>query len=234
MEWIKLYKKFQDWEWYKNSNTKCLFIHLLLNANWKDGKYQGHEIKRGSLVVGLNALSEQTGMTIQQIRTSLNHLLSTNEIVKKSTNKFSIITIVKYEDYQRDTREDNKQLTNKQQTTNKQLTTIEEYKNNRYIDIKEKINKKEKDFEELWKIYPNKKGKTNAYKKYLKTKVDDETIRQGILNYISYIKLKKIQPQFIKHGSTWFNEEAWNDDYSEVVENIEDKKARFEEMMKYR
>lgn len=101
-------------------------------------------------------------------------------------------------------------------------------------NLYKKTSKKEKDFEELWKIYPNKKGKTNAYKKYLKTKVDDETIRQGILNYISYIKLKKIQPQFIKHGSTWFNEEAWNDDYSEVVENIEDKKARFEEMMKYR
>jgi DNA-binding transcriptional ArsR family regulator len=97
-----------------------------------------------------------------------------------------------------------------------------------------KTNKKEKDFEELWKLYPNKKGKTNAYKKYLKVNIDDEIIKQGILNYVAYIKLKNIQPQFIKHGSTWFNQEGWNDDYSEVVENIEDKKARFEEMMKYR
>ena len=110
-------------------------------------------------------------------------------------------------------------------TSNNTINNTLEYK---------KTNKKEKDFEELWKLYPNKKGKTNAYKKYLKTKVDDETIRQGILNYVAYIKLKNIQPQFIKHGSTWFNQEGWNDDYSEVVENIEDKKARFEEMMKYR
>ena len=110
-------------------------------------------------------------------------------------------------------------------TSNNTINNTLEYK---------KTNKKEKDFEELWKLYPNKKGKINAYKKYLKVNIDDEIIKQGILNYVAYIKLKNIQPQFIKHGSTWFNQEGWNDDYSEVVENIEDKKARFEEMMKYR
>ena len=136
--------------------------------------------------------------------------------------------------------EQNKALTqSKDKCPDKCLTEIEieteleiEIKKDIYSD--KSLVRNEAMFNELWKLYPNKKGKTNAYKKYLKTKVDDETIKQGILNYIGYIKLKKIQPQFIKHGSTWFNEEAWNDDYSEVVENIEDKKARFEEMMKYR
>ena len=34
-----------------------------------------------------------------------------------------------------------------------------------------------------------------------------------MLNYLDYIKAKKIEPQFIKQGSTWFNGEHWNDEY---------------------
>lgn len=34
---IKLFRKFLDWGWYQDINTKVLFIHMLLKANWKDG-----------------------------------------------------------------------------------------------------------------------------------------------------------------------------------------------------
>lgn len=132
--WVKLFSKFMNWEWYKDSNTKDLFIHCLLKANWKDGRFEGVEIKRGSFVTSLKSLSEELGMTIQEIRTSLKHLISTNELTSKSTNKYRIITIVNYEMYQLVNKQPNTQLTNNQQSTNNQLTTIEEYKNNRIID----------------------------------------------------------------------------------------------------
>ena len=45
---IKLYRKFLDWEWYQDINTKVLFIHMLMKANWKDGKFMGTTIPRGS------------------------------------------------------------------------------------------------------------------------------------------------------------------------------------------
>ena len=34
------------------------------------------------------------------------------------------------------------------------------------------------------------------------------------LEYLKYINFEKINQQYIKHGSTWFNQECWNDDYS--------------------
>lgn len=139
-KWIKLHSKILNWEWYKVPNTRDLFIHLLLKANWKDGKFQGYDIPRGSLVTGRKQLAEETGMTEQEVRTALNHLKSTNEITIKATRKFSIITITKYEIYQMNNQVDNHPPTNNQPTTNQQLTTIEEYKN--IEDIISCINKK--------------------------------------------------------------------------------------------
>lgn len=136
--WIKLFSKFIDWEWYKDSNTMRLFIHCLLKANWKDGKFQGIDIPRGSFVTGRKQLAEELGISEQSIRTSINKLKSTNEITTKSTNKFTIITIVNYGKYQKKKEELTSEITNtstfNQPATNQQLTTIEEYKNNRILD----------------------------------------------------------------------------------------------------
>lgn len=110
-----------DWEWYRDQNTKALFIHCLLKANWKDGKFEGHDIPRGSFVTGRKKLAQELGLSEQEIRTALKHLISTNELTIKKTNKFSIISIVNYEMYQQ-----------ANQQANQQLTTIEEEKESIY------------------------------------------------------------------------------------------------------
>lgn len=73
------------------------------------------------------------------------------------------------------------------------------------------------EFEEVWKMYPRKQGKNNALKSYVKARtlgVSRETIIQGIQDYIRYIKFEGIKPQYIKMGSTWFNQSCWDDDYT--------------------
>ena len=74
------------------------------------------------------------------------------------------------------------------------------------------------EFECLWGQYPNKKGKTKALSKYTSlrknNKVTYEQVESGIKNYIFYIREKNIDLQYIKNGSTWFNQECWNDDYT--------------------
>lgn len=83
--------------------------------------------------------------------------------------------------------------------------------------IDNNVQKSEDDFERLWKLYPNKKGKINAYKSYLKAlkdKVTNEQIEDGINRYISYIKFEDVQPKYVKNGSTWFNQRCWDDDYT--------------------
>ena len=74
--YIKLFRKFEDWEWYKDTNTKSLFLHLLLSANHKDSKWQGIEIKRGQLITSIQHLVDELGndYTKQKIRTSLEKL----------------------------------------------------------------------------------------------------------------------------------------------------------------
>ena len=137
-------KKFERWEWYKDATTSRVFIHLLITTNFKPSKYKGHSLSAGQHVIGRKALAESLALSEQQIRTSLNKLKSTNEITIKATNKFSICTIVKWDEYQvkqpTKPQQINQQSTNNQPTSNQQVTTEEEVKN---IISKEIKNKKQ-------------------------------------------------------------------------------------------
>ena len=72
------------------------------------------------------------------------------------------------------------------------------------------------DFDSIWKEYPNKKGKAKAftaYKKAIKDGVDNQTIINGISYYKKEIEIKRTEPEYIAHGSTWFGQQRWEDDY---------------------
>lgn len=98
--YVKLFRKMVDWEWYGDPNTKAVFLHLLLTANYKRTKYKGVTLKPGQTVIGRKSLAEALGLSEQNIRTSLNRLKSTNEITIKATNRFSVVTIVNWDSYQ--------------------------------------------------------------------------------------------------------------------------------------
>tara|TARA_R110000823_G_scaffold42687_1_gene111650 strand:+ start:1689 stop:2372 length:684 start_codon:yes stop_codon:yes gene_type:complete len=116
---ITLQRQIIEWEWYDEANTFRLFIHILLKANHTNKTYRGTTVKRGTFLTGLDVLSKETGLSMQQIRTCLNRLKSTNEITIKTSSKGSIIQVVKYNDYQSLT----SKTTKEQQTNNKQTTT---------------------------------------------------------------------------------------------------------------
>lgn len=79
-------------------------------------------------------------------------------------------------------------------------------------------------FKEIWDIYPNKKGMQSAKRKFIKvvkSLKDAEIIKEGVTKYAYYCKTKQVQPQFIRHGSTFFNNESWLDDWtSDLPENV--------------
>lgn len=71
-------------------------------------------------------------------------------------------------------------------------------------------------FDNLWNQYPNKKGKPTAftaYKKAIKSGTTDDEILKGIENYKREIEIKRTDKQYIAHGSTWFNQKRWTDEY---------------------
>ena len=98
--YILLYRRFLEWEWYNDNNTKTVFIHCILKANHKDNKWRGKTIKRGSFFTSLNHLSKETNLTIKQLRTSLKKLENTKEIEQKGASDGTMITICKYDSYQ--------------------------------------------------------------------------------------------------------------------------------------
>lgn len=155
--WIKVHRKLVDWEWYNDINVKVVFLHLLLTANHKEKQWKGQTILRGQKLTSIEHLANDVGLTIQQTRTALKKLKSTHEITIKTTNKNTLITIEKFNNYQFEIDEDNKQnnkqfnnlITNNQQTNNKQITTNKNEKNDNNDNIKKEKNKKRKTFEEV-------------------------------------------------------------------------------------
>lgn len=75
-------------------------------------------------------------------------------------------------------------------------------------------------FDRLWELYPKKQGKKQAFESYKRAVRDgstDEEIEAGIKAYTEYAKNK--DSQFIKQGSTFFRQKAWEDDWK-PEENI--------------
>lgn len=137
---IALHRKLIDWEWYSDINTTRLFIHLLLTVNWEDKKWHGLIIKRGQIITSLPHLSEQTGLSIQNIRTSISNLKSTGELTDKVTNKFRLISIVKYDDYQQVFNKSTDKLTGKLTGNQQQLNKYNKTINNIFMSYKQNIN----------------------------------------------------------------------------------------------
>lgn len=98
--YIKIDRKILEWEWYGNVNTKVLFLHCLIKANWKDEEFEGKIIPKGSFATSISRLSEETMLTSQELRTAIFHLKSTGEINVESNNRYSVITVNNYRKYQ--------------------------------------------------------------------------------------------------------------------------------------
>ena len=60
----------------------------------------------------------------------------------------------------------------------------------------------------------DKKKACDAFKKARKIKkIPYETIQNGLYRYLRYLEQQETEEQFIMHGSTWFNQEKWQDEY---------------------
>lgn len=136
--WIKLFRKFKEWEWYQNSNVKNVFLEILLTANFEDRRWQGIEIKRGQLITSVSSLfyalnknPKKPDISTHQIRTALDKLKMTNELAIETSSNYTLITINKYNDYQQVANE----TANEWQTNGKRVATTKEYKNIRIKEI---------------------------------------------------------------------------------------------------
>ena len=140
--WVRFYRKSLNSSVWKNANIWTVWSWCLLKANHQDYKFpfnnQDILVKKGQFITGREkSHTDIPFLSIQNIRTALTYLKSTNRITIKSTNKFSLITVIKWEEYQYNNQQINQQtnqpLTNNSPTTNQQLTTNKNDKNDKNV-----------------------------------------------------------------------------------------------------
>ena len=141
---------------------------------------------------------------------------------------------------QRKKREEQKLLcsSNDCQTTNR---TTRPTTNTTTVALQNRIDKKredkninnnghstiEQEFERIWEDYPRKQGHKEAlaaFERSIKHGASIEDIHKGVLRYKEHIEKCKIEKQYIKQGSTYFKQEAWNDVYDDSAATAEPKK----------
>lgn len=228
---IQLHRKFLEWEWYDDHNTKIVFLHLLLKANYKPKKWRGEEIKRGQFITSTNTLSSDLQLSVQQIRTCLSKLESTGEINKQSTNKLTKITICKYDSYQSFENDDNKQITNKQQSNNNQITIKQQQHNKEIKKERNNINNNIEDKSSIvkaqsWNFYLDNWNEafkdsviskinkmTTSRKQHLKQRLKDRESNQTPEEVYSII-LNKIKASRFLNGD---NNTGWRCDFDWIL-----------------
>jgi hypothetical protein len=205
--WIKVFRSLLDWEWYKKPNMVHLFIHLLLSANHESKKWQGIEIKRGQLVTGRKSLSKATGISERSIRTCLEMLKTTSELTIKTTNKYSIITICKYEDYQELKSTSDQQ--SDQQKANKRPATDHKQE-------EEEVKEEKILFDHFWDSYHEitKRTKTDkeAAQKYWKKLKEPE--KEKAVEMIKPYFDSLSDTKYCKKARTYLADKNFNDEYT--------------------
>lgn len=186
----------------------------------KDLKLKGNELIVFAIIYGftqaenqsytgsLQYLADWTNCTKQGVLNNLRSLLSKGLIVKKDT----FLNGVKFVEYR--SNYFNRVLKNFEYPIKNFLpNNIENKKDNKIVLYND-------EFEKLWKIYPKKQGKTKAHYSFIKARQKGTTfeeIESGLKRYIAYVDKSKIKSQYIKQGSTWFNQQCWQDEYEEHV-----------------
>lgn len=206
-----------DHEIWKNTSEFRLFLYILGKAVWKDGgvKVGNIHIKKGQFLrsyrnlrndleyLDNNAVKQYGIATIKRL---VDKLVADGRIKKEETEHGTLFTVVNYELYQGFEEYNNKSL---EQRRNTDGTAMEQQRNNKKKDKKEKKDNSASAvdifFEEIWALYPNKKGKS-AIKVATKRKlhlVGKESLEMAIKRYKEELKLEAWKHPM--NGSTFFN-----------------------------
>ena len=133
--WIKVERSILETDWYKDLATRVLWLHLQLTLGFTD---------TDELVTTLSALSKETGLSVQQVRSALRKMQNNKQITSRTTNKNTRISL--YLSVLSDDLEScaTNKITNKQHTGKKEEKERSKEKEERNSKEKEKIYKKEK------------------------------------------------------------------------------------------
>ena len=115
--WVAIHRQLLENPMANKPDYMNLWIHLLLMANHKEttfiwnGKKQ--ILKPGQLLTGRKKLSKKTGISPSKTYRILKYLENEQQIEQQKTNKYTVITIVNWDRYQKSGQENEQQMNNK-------------------------------------------------------------------------------------------------------------------------
>ena len=227
-DYLKLHRKMLNWGWYSDNNTKIVFIHCLLRANWKSGEWHGVKYNPGEFITSLETLANETNLTISQVRTAISHLKMTGEITSTSQGKFRIISINNWNTYQANSKEDDSEIAEPSQDDSKIIATDKEVKNKRTKEVKniygeyKHVRLTQKQYDKLITDY----GEESliAAIKYL-----DEYLQMNGKKYTDHnLVLRKWVFDAVKRDNGSKSQEKDN----KKIHNFQERKYDFDELMK--
>jgi len=207
--YIKLYRRMMKWGWYTDTPTKCVFLHILFLACYEPCYFKGVHLEPGQAVSSIRQIATDTGLTVKQVRTAINHLKETQEVAQSPCGKFSVFTVNNYNDYQCTGTDEGKQMAQRghSEGTDPNIKKNKEVKNTPYTPQGDDADSPA--FTKFWAAYPKKVGKADARKKFEKL-VPDESTLSAILSSLEYLKTtdqwQRENGKYIPYPSTWLNQ----------------------------
>lgn len=102
--WIKLHRKTLESPVFQNEKYLKVWLWCLMRANHQATRvaFNGEDIplRPGQFITGRDKACEQLCISPRTYRTAIDYLKSTNRIVVKTTNRFSVISVVKWAHFQ--------------------------------------------------------------------------------------------------------------------------------------
>ena len=210
--YVKISRSILDWEWWMDMNTTRVFLYMIIRANWKEGNFKGIEISRGSFVASIASISAGTGLTNDEVRTAIRHLIKSKNITKQSTNKYTVFTVLNYDLYQDASQSNPKQIPSYSQAIPNDRRREE--CNNIYVSDRMRAGPTR--FNDFWEAYPKKVNMLNAQGEYtyvLETTAEltEDLLIAAARNYSESCRIKRTKERYTKNPENWLKESLWID-----------------------
>ena len=217
--WVRLYRKIMSSPFYRKSAYVHLWVHILLKANYREHRifWNGAvmTIQAGQFVTGRDVLARETGICPSTVERILKFFENEQQIEQQTTNKFRVITVVNWYEYQAPEQQ------------NEHLASIKRTSGEHKQEVRK--GKKEKKspptptgdrerllplFENLWSLYPKQVRRKQAMAEFVKLNPDESLVGKmdrAIWAQSRWKSWTREKGRFIPRMDNWLKDRRWED-----------------------
>lgn len=102
--YVKIWRSVIDWSGFKDHKLLHFWLYCLVKASHKDHEsgdaWDRRKLEPGQFIFGRHKAATETGLSERTIRTCLEKLKTSRELTIQTTSRYSVITILRWNDYQ--------------------------------------------------------------------------------------------------------------------------------------